>query len=150
MTLPAKKPVLILMAEDDEDYFELAKEAFQQFRLANEIRRVEDGEELMDYLLHRGRFENPADAPRPGLIFLDINMPRKNGLEALKEIKAHPKLCEIPVIMLTVSRDKKDVYLSYSLGANSFITKPFAFKHLVEALSVFKRYWLEIVELPTD
>lgn len=145
-----KKPVLILMAEDDEDYYLLTKEALERLRVINEFRRVEDGEELMDYLLHRGKYQNPKDAPRPGLIFLDLNMPKKNGLEALAEIKSNPALRQIPVIMLTISRDKKDISASYNLGANSFVTKPLGFNQLLEALSVFDEYWFEIVELPAQ
>ena len=143
-----KKPVMILIAEDDDDYYELSKEALEQSHLINPVRRVVDGEELMDYLLHRGKYANPEDAPKPGLIFLDLNMPRKNGLEALKEIKTYPELCKIPVVMLTVSKDPKDISRSYALGANSFITKPFDFNKLVEVLRVFKQYWFEIVILP--
>ena len=144
----SRESIVILMAEDDEDYYLLAKEAFKQFRLLNELRRVEDGEEVMDYLLRRGKYENPEDSPRPGLILLDLNMPKKTGLEALKEFKSNSDLAQIPVVMLTISRDKKDILRSYTLGANSFVTKPLAFNQLVEALSVFKQYWFEIVELP--
>jgi|SRR3989338_2778018 len=145
-----RKPVLILMAEDDEDYYLLTKEALQKLRVINKFHRVEDGEELMDYLLRRGKYQNAADSPRPGLIFLDLNMPKKNGLEALAEIKSNPTLRQIPVIMLTISRDKKDISASYSLGANSFVTKPLGFKELIEALSVFDEYWFEIVQLPHE
>ncbi|OGW91918.1 MAG: two-component system response regulator [Omnitrophica bacterium RIFCSPHIGHO2_02_FULL_63_14] len=143
-----KTPFPILMAEDDEDYFLVAEEAFKQFNLPNPLKHVTDGEELMDYLLRRGRYRQPADSPRPGVIFLDLNMPRKTGLEALKEIKANPELCHIPVVMLTISKDEKDIETSYDLGAASFITKPLTFHGLVEVLKVFKQYWFEIVELP--
>ena len=145
-----KKPVVILIAEDDDDYYALFKEALEQFHLINSVRRVADGEELMDYLLHCGKFKNGADAPKPGLIFLDINMPKKSGLEALKEVKTYPELCRIPVVMLTISRDQKDISRSYALGACSFITKPLGFHQLVEALRVFQQYWFEIVTLPAD
>ncbi|MBI4433053.1 MAG: response regulator [Candidatus Omnitrophica bacterium] len=136
------------MAEDDEDYYQVAREAFEQFRVVNELHHVADGEDLMDYLLRRGKYTDPSTSPHPGLIFLDINMPRKNGLEALKEIKANPQLAHIPVVMLTISRDDKDILLSYQLGASSFITKPFSFNGLVEVLKIFRQYWFEIVELP--
>ncbi|MBI4549403.1 MAG: response regulator [Candidatus Omnitrophica bacterium] len=146
--MPSRKPIVILMAEDDEDYFFFTQEAIKQFHLLNELRRVADGEELMDNLLHRGKYENAEDAPRPGLIFLDINMPRKTGLEALQEIKAHPALRQIPVVMLTISKDKKDIEKCYQYGANSFVTKPLGFEELVGALKVIKDYWFQIVELP--
>ena len=146
----SKKPVMILIAEDDDDYYALSKEALERFHLVNPVRRVVDGEELMDYLLHCGKFKNGADAPKPGLIFLDINMPKKSGLEALKEIKTYPELCRIPVVMLTISRDQKDISRSYALGASSFITKPLNFDRLVEVLRVFKQYWFEIVTLSAD
>ena len=144
----ARKPITILFADDDNDYFDLSKEAFQQFHLLNSVRRVSDGEELMDYLFRRGNFKNAEDAPKPGVIFLDLNMPKKSGHEALKEIKASPELCRIPVIMLSISKDNRDITRSYELGASSFITKPFSFHELVEVLKVFKQYWFEIVALP--
>jgi CheY-like chemotaxis protein len=146
--LPVRKPIVILMAEDDEDYFFFTQEAIKQFHLLNDLRRVADGEELMDYLLHRGKYNNPAEAPRPGLIFLDINMPRKTGLEALREIKSDPSLRQIPVVMLTISKDKIDIEKCYQYGANSFVTKPLGFDELVGTLKVIKDYWFQIVELP--
>jgi CheY-like chemotaxis protein len=111
---------------------------------------VEDGEQLLDYLLRRGRWADPAQSPRPGLVLLDLNMPRMDGREALARIKAHPALRRIPVVVLTTSRAQADVLRSYDLGANSFITKPRSFGGLVEAMRVLGRYWTEIVELPPD
>ncbi len=147
--MEGKNPALILMAEDDDDFVVLVKEAFKRVGLANEIRRVEDGEELMDYLLHRGKYPTPEQAPVPGIIFLDLNMPKKNGFEALREIRANPAIKKIPVIMLTVSNNKSDVLLSYNLGANSFVTKPYEFNQLVDALKIVQQYWFGgIVELP--
>jgi CheY-like chemotaxis protein len=113
------------------------------------MRCVVDGQDLMDYLRRRGRYADPAvDAPRPGIILLDLNMPKKDGREALAEIKADPSLRQIPVVVLTTSNDEQDVLRSYDLGVNSFITKPVTFAGLVEALSTWSRYWFELVELP--
>jgi CheY-like chemotaxis protein len=140
------KPVTILMADDDEDDRDLARLAMQEGRLANDLRFVHDGEELLDYLHHRDRFA--GDSPRPGLILLDLNMPRKDGREALKEIKADPELRHIPVIILTTSKAEEDILRSYDLGANGFITKPVTLDGLIEVMKVIRRYWFEIVELP--
>jgi CheY-like chemotaxis protein len=140
--------VLILMADDDADDRLLAADALAEARLNNELRFVEDGEELMDYLNRRGRWSAPGAAPRPGLILLDLNMPRKDGREALREIKAHPELRRIPVVVLTTSRAEEDVLRSYDLGASSFISKPVTFDGLVSAMKALGRYYIEIVELP--
>jgi len=140
--------VLILMADDDADDRLLAADALAEARLNNELRFVEDGEELMDYLNRRGRWSAPGAAPRPGLILLDLNMPRKDGREALREIKAHPELRRIPVVVLTTSRAEEDVLRSYDLGASSFISKPVTFEGLVSAMKALGRYYIEIVELP--
>jgi CheY-like chemotaxis protein len=143
-----RKPVTILMADDDEDDRDFARSAMQESRLANELRFVEDGEELLDYLQRRGRYSDPKDSPRPGLILLDLNMPRKDGREALREIKSDPSLRQIPVVVLTTSRTDADIVRSYDLGANCFITKPVTFEGLVEVVKVLDRHWLQIVELP--
>lgn len=140
-----RKSITILLAEDDPDDRMLVQDAVAEGRLVNELRCVEDGEELMDYLHQRGKHR---DAPRPGLILLDLNMPRKDGREALKEIKADPSLRQIPVVVLTTSKAEEDVFRSYDLGANSFVTKPVTFRSLVELMQTLGRYWLEIVELP--
>ena len=144
---PDKRSITILIADDDPEDRMLAAEALQESRLANDIRFVEDGEELLDYLLHRGRFADPDGAPRPGVILLDLNMPRKDGREALREIKEHPVLRRIPVIVLTTSKAEIDIYRSYDLGVNSFIVKPVSFDSLVEVMKVLGRYWFEIVEI---
>jgi CheY-like chemotaxis protein len=141
-------PVAILMADDDAEDRMLAREALEECRLANELHFVEDGEELMDYLLRRGRYADPVAAPRPGLILLDLNMPRKSGLEALAEIKSQASLRSIPVVVLTSSAAEEDVIRSYDLGVNSFITKPVSFQGLVKVVKTLGRYWFEIVELP--
>jgi CheY-like chemotaxis protein len=144
------KSITILMADDDPDDRMLAREALEENRLANDLCFVEDGEELMDYLHQRGKYKEPADAPRPGLILLDLNMPRKDGREALKEIKADPHLRRIPVIVLTTSKAEEDILRTYDLGANSFIIKPVTFESLVKAMKAMTKYWLEFVRLPPD
>ncbi len=142
--------VTILMADDDEDDCMLAHEALIESRLANDLHFVKDGEELMDYLYHRGQYAAPSSAPRPGLILLDLNMPRKDGREALIQIKNDPNLRQIPVVVLTTSKAEEDIYRSYDLGANSFITKPVTFASLVEVIRTIGKYWFEIVELPLE
>ena len=143
-----RSPITILLADDDEDDLQMVKEALQKNRLGNDIRTTGDGEELLDYLLRRGRYTDPSDSPRPGLILLDLNMPKKDGREALAEIKTNPDLQQIPVIMLTSSKAEEDVFRSYHLGVNSFITKPVTLAGLAEAMKVLSQYWFEIVELP--
>lgn len=142
------KPIIILVADDDSDDRLMIKDALHENRLANDLRFVEDGELLMDYLHRRGKFENPESSPRPGLILLDLNMPKKDGREALKEIKSDPGLRGIPVVVLTTSKAEEDVYRTYNLGVNSFITKPVTFESLVAITKDLGRYWFEIVELP--
>jgi CheY-like chemotaxis protein len=144
----AKKSIVILMADDDEDDRLMAKEALEEAKLINNFRTVKDGEELMDYLLHRGDYVNPEKAPVPGLILLDLNMPKKDGREALKEIKADPQLRSIPVIVLTTSKAEEDVIRTYNLGVNSFIIKPVTFEQLVDIMKTLVKYWFEIVMLP--
>jgi CheY-like chemotaxis protein len=139
------QPIIILMADDDADDRMLAKEALEESRVLNDLRFVENGEELMDYLYKRGDF---ADAERPGLILLDLNMPKKDGREALKEIKADANLRRIPIVVMTTSKAEEDIYRSYDLGASSFITKPVTFERLVELMRTLGQYWVEIVELP--
>lgn len=140
--------VTILMADDDEDDCMLAREALAESRLANDLHLVRDGEDLMDYLYRRGKYIEIRTSPRPGLILLDLNMPRKDGREALREIKADPHLRQIPIVVLTTSKAEEDIYRSYELGANSFITKPVTFAALVEVMKTIGKYWFEIVELP--
>ena len=141
-------PITIFMADDDQDDRMLTRDALEEARLANYLYFVEDGEELMDYLYRRGQFTDPAKLPRPGLILLDLNMPKKDGREALAEIKADPELRRIPVVVLTTSQAEEDVLRTYDLGANSFITKPVTFEGLVDLVTVLGRYWFDIVQLP--
>ena len=142
--------ITILMAEDDEEDRLLTKDALAQSRVANNVRFVEDGEELMDYLHQRGKYAGSDRAPRPGLILLDLNMPRKDGREALREIKADPDLRAIPVIVLTTSKAEEDIVRSYDLGASGFISKPVTFEGLVDVMKTLGRYWFHIVELPQE
>ena len=141
-------PITILMADDDEEDCMLVKDAWQESRLANDLRFVADGEELMDYLHHRGTFSSQTDSPRPGLILLDLNMPRKDGREALKEIKADVSLRQLPIVVLTTSKAEEDIVRAYDLGVSGFIIKPVTFESLVDAVTTLDKYWFEIVELP--
>jgi CheY-like chemotaxis protein len=136
------------MADDDADDRQMTLEAFEESRLANDLRFVEDGAELMDYLQRRGKYSDPANAPRPGLILLDLNMPKKDGREALQEIKADPRLRNIRVVVMTTSKAEEDIVRTYDLGAESYVTKPVTFTSLVDVIRTLGRYWLEIVELP--
>jgi CheY-like chemotaxis protein len=140
--------VTILLADDDEEDRAMTISALRERKVANEIRCVGDGEELADYLFHRGAYSDIEQAPTPGLILLDLNMPRKDGREVLAEIKADEDLRSIPVVVLTTSKAEEDIARTYDLGVNSFITKPVTFNGLVHAMDAFSRYWLEIVELP--
>ena len=142
------KPITILMADDDTDDRLMTKEAFEESRLVNDLRFVEDGVELLDYLKRRGKYSDPASSPRPGLILLDLNMPKKDGREALQEIKADPKLKSIRIVILTTSKAEEDIYRTYNLSAASYITKPVTFAGMAEVIKVLGKYWLEIVELP--
>jgi CheY-like chemotaxis protein len=143
------RPVTILLADDDEEDRELTRDALHDAKLANDMRFVVDGQDLLDYLKREGVYADPSvDAPRPGIILLDLNMPKKDGREALAEIKGDESLRRIPVVVLTTSKDDEDVFRTYDLGVNSFITKPVTFAGLVEVMRTWTRYWLEIVELP--
>lgn len=142
---PAAVPILV--ADDDEEDRMLARDALAESRLANPLYFVEDGVELLEFLHRRGAYADPADAPRPGLILLDINMPRMSGLEALRELKGDPELRRIPVVVLTTSRADEDILSSYDLGVNSFISKPVTFEGLVSVMRLLGRYWFEIVDL---
>ena len=144
------EPITILMADDDADDRRLTRDALEESRLANDLRFVENGEELLDYLRHQGKYTNVETAPRPGLILLDLNMPRKDGRTALKEMKADPDLRQIPVTVLTTSKADEDIFRSYDLGVNSYIVKPVTFEALVDILQTLEKYWFEIVELPPD
>lgn len=145
-----KNLVTILMADDDPDDRMLTEEALSESHLLNDLYFVENGEELMDYLYNRGKYSDSQQAPRPGVILLDLNMPKKDGREALEEIKADPSLRQIPIVILTTSKAEEDIYRTYDLGASSFITKPVTFESLVEVMQTLGKYWFEIVELPRE
>jgi len=142
-----RHPITILMADDDPDDRALTREALAASRLSNPLRFVDDGEELLEYLRQEGRYQS-GDAPRPGLILLDLNMPRLDGREALRVIKDDPVLRTIPTVVLTTSSAEEDIYHCYALGANSFITKPVTFDGLVGVVRALGSYWFEIVDLP--
>ena len=144
-----KIPITILICDDDDDDRALTRQALEDAHISNSLRFVEDGEQLLDYLHQRGEYSGETGAaPRPGLILLDLNMPKMDGREALQRIKEDPSLVDIPIVILTTSGLDIDIIRSYQLGVNSFITKPVTFSGLVEAMNVLGRYWLEIVELP--
>lgn len=138
--------ISILIADDDADDRLMAKEALEECRLTNHLDFVEDGVELMNYLHGKGQYASTAR--RPGLIILDLNMPKMDGREALREIKADPATRRIPVVVMTTSKAEEDIYRTYDLGVNSFITKPVTFEGLVSVMRAMGRYWIEIVELP--
>lgn len=143
-----RKPIIILYAEDDpEDQF-LVEDALEESRLANELHFVDDGEELMDYLYRRNEYSDLSNEPLPGLILLDLNMPRKDGREALEEIKDDQKLRRIPVIVLTTSKAEEDILSTYDLGVSGFIVKPVTFDKLADIMKTIGKYWFEIVERP--
>ena len=146
-----KIPITILVCDDDEDDRMLTQQALEDAHVSNSVRFVEDGEQLLDYLYQRNGYAGEMGlAPRPGLILLDLNMPKLDGREALRTIKTDPSLSDIPVVVLSTSHLDEDIARSYQLGVNSFITKPVTFTGLVEAMNVLGRYWLEIVELPPN
>lgn len=142
------RPFHILIADDDPDDLLLARDALKQTIQPGRISFVHDGEELMDYLRGTGKFEN-GKAPRPDLILLDLNMPRKTGAEALQEIRKDPELRHIPIVVLTTSKEEEDIYKSYATGVNSFIAKPVTYESLLSTMRILGKYWFEIVELPS-
>lgn len=142
------KSLTILMADDDEDDRILAQDAMKESRVLNELHFVEDGVELLDYLNGVGKYSDRDQYPLPGLILLDLNMPKKDGREALGEIKNSPNLRRIPVVILTTSKAEEDMLRGYDLGAASYITKPVTFDSLVELMKALGKYWVEFVETP--
>jgi CheY-like chemotaxis protein len=141
-------PDVVLVAEDDPEDCQFIQEAFSDGHARSSLRFVGDGERLLDYLYKRGEYSEPLAAPQPSIVLLDLNMPRKDGREALREIKADPKLRRIPVVVLTTSKEEEDILRSYDLGANSYVTKPVTFSALAESLKTLGNYWLETVQLP--
>ncbi|MFA9214745.1 MAG: response regulator [Candidatus Methylacidiphilales bacterium] len=149
MDLKAKS-IHIVIAEDDEEDRMLTREAMIESRVKNTVHFVEDGEFLMDYLHNKGDYSDKSKYPAPGLILLDLNMPRKDGREALKEIKSNEHLKRIPVVILTTSKAEEDIIRTYDLGVNSFITKPVTFEGMINVMKTLGTYWLDIVELPSN
>ena len=145
-----KNKLLILIADDDAEDRMLTKDALEENHLTNCLQFVEDGEQLMDYLHHKGKYADKTIYPTPALILLDLNMPKKDGREALKEIKADKELRRIPIVILTTSKAEEDILRTYDLGVNSFITKPVTFSALVDTMQTLSKYWLEIVKLPNS
>ena len=142
------KTPIILIAEDDEDDRMFTKEAFDESFVNHEIRFVNDGVELLDYLKRRNKYTDPATSPRPSIILLDLNMPKMDGREALREIKSDAKLRTIPVVILTTSKAEQDILKTYDLGVNCFITKPVSFTAFLEVTRTLGHYWFDIVKLP--
>lgn len=145
-----RKPIIILMADDDSEDCMLAQEALAHINMEHEVHTVPDGAALMDYLHRRGLYEAFKDRPLPGLILLDLNMPRMSGFDALQKIKSDPLLRRIPTVILTSSEMEKDIQHSYDLGANSFVTKSVTFNSLVDVVEEIGKYWLEVVQLPPE
>ena len=146
--IPSLKPVNILMADDDAGDRKLATKALSKHRLINEIYTVKDGAELLQYLKNEGEYADKNAYPFPDLLLLDLNMPKKNGLDALKELRAHSELKELPVVILTTSEAEEDICRSYELGVNSYIVKPVTFQGLTNALLQMSDYWFALVTLP--
>ena len=142
------KPAVILLAEDDPGDQELTRRALEHSRIRNELYIVEDGEEALDYLFRRGKYENPTSSPKPDLMLLDLNMPKMDGKQLLKQMRADPTLRRIPVVALTTSRQESDIIRTYDLGANSYIVKPVDMDQFINAIKVLKDYWFQIVVLP--
>ena len=142
-----KQPIDILLVEDDENDILITKRAFTKHNLSNHLYVVRDGEESLDFVYHRNQYSDPASAPRPGLILLDINMPKMNGIEVLRRLKSDPEYKVIPIVMLTTSKRDQDKIESYNLGVNSYIIKPVDFTKFVDAIATINLYW-ELNELP--
>ena len=143
-------PIIILLAEDDQDDRYLISEALDESNVPHKLFIVENGEELLDYIHNRNQYLNKNKYPRPELILLDLNMPRKNGMVTLKEIKSDPKFKRIPVVALTTSQSEEDIIQTYELGVSSYITKPMTFTALVEMMKSLGKYWEGIVKLPPE
>jgi CheY-like chemotaxis protein len=139
------EPVDVLLVEDDEGDILMTREAFEHHKIRNPLHVVTDGEQALQFLRRTGAH---ADAPRPGLILLDVNLPRRNGLEVLAELKQDPDLLSIPVVMLTTSKAEEDILRSYELHANAYVSKPVDFEHFVDAIRQIDDFFLTLVQLP--
>ena len=139
------KAIEILLVEDSEPDILLTQEAFEDAKVKNRLHVARDGEEAMRFLRRQGEY---AGAPRPDVVLLDINMPRKNGIEVLQEMKTDPGLSSIPVLMLTTSQAEEDVRTSYARHANGYVIKPVGFENFLSAIRAFENFWLTFVRLP--
>lgn len=148
MTTPTSQPILIV--EDSPEDYEAALRGLKKAGLANPIFHCEDGEDALDFLYRRGRYANPEDSPRPGIILLDLNLPGTDGREVLAEIKCDPGLRTIPIIVLTTSTDEKDIEACYQAGANSYVHKPVGLAGFMTAIQRLKDFWFEIVVFPRN
>lgn len=148
VVMTTSKAIRILVADDDADDRMLIGDAFEEAHLSNPVDFVEDGIELLEYLKREGKFSDLSEQHLPGIILLDLNMPRMDGRTALAEIRKDPVLRKIPVVVLTTSQSEEDILRTYDLGVNSFITKPVTFDGLVNVVQVLNKYWIEIVALP--
>ena len=142
------QPVTILLVEDNLQDIEITRRAFAKGRVRNDLMVVRDGEEALGYLYHRGKFQDPSTSPRPGMILLDLNLPKVGGLEVLQRIKNDDHLKTIPVIVLTVSQREQDVVQSYNLGVNTYIQKPVEFEKFMGVVNAVHEYWILIATLP--
>lgn len=143
-------PVKILLVEDNLQDIEIARRAFSKGRVRNELVVVRDGQETLDYLYHRGKFQDPAISPFPGMILLDLNLPKVSGMEVLQKIKQDERLKMIPVIVMTVSQREEDIVKSYNLGVNTYIQKPVEFENFMKVVNAIQEYWILIATLPPD
>ncbi len=142
--------ITILMADDDPDDCLLAREAWEEIKSGHELRFVHDGQEILDYVLHRGLYTTQPSAPRPGIILLDLNMPKKNGHEVLRVVKTNPELQTIPIIVFTTTRHIDEIIQAYKEGANAFMTKPSTFEGYRDTFRAVDHFWLRLVQLPNQ
>ena len=144
------RPAIILLAEDDPGDQELTRRALEEGPVRNELHIVADGEETLDYLFRRGKYCDPATAPRPDLLLLDLNMPKVDGRQVLQQVRRQPALRRLAVVVLTTSQREEDVLRTYDLGANSYITKPVDMEQFIRVIQILEEYWFRIVALPRD
>jgi CheY-like chemotaxis protein len=142
------EPVVILLVEDDPAHAEIVNRNLAGFRVANRLMHVDDGQKALDYLYRQGEFAEPETSPRPGIILLDLRLPKVDGLEVLEIVKSDPDLGQIPVVVLTTSAEEADMMKAYDSHANSYLVKPVAFQDFVEMMKVIGYYWLVWNEFP--
>jgi CheY-like chemotaxis protein len=147
---PESASIVILLVEDDPAHAEIVRRNFERSRIANQLFHVSDGQDALDYLYRRGGFGAPADAPRPGLILLDLRLPKIDGLEVLRVIKSDPALNQIPVVILTTSAAESDMVRAYDCHANSYLVKPVDFTQFIELMDILGYYWLILNHKPNS